>query len=408
MTDDEQLIERLQTSLKAAVADVNPPGDLLGPLREELARGRRRSLAGSRRLPALGNLAAALRAATVLAIFAAGMTVFVVFVLLLGHNRSRPSAAPSTHSSVRAMFDRTIHVRSDAVDLAPGDRALWVADFGDVSRLDPASGRLVARIGTASTGQDSQIALGDGSVWVTGGIQRPLIYRIDPATNRVIARVHVSGLPSAIAVGGGAVWVTVIPRSGPGELVHINPRTNRMVGTPVKVGPGPGQVLYADGAVWVADTSPFSVLRVEPSTGRVTTAVGTSPGPAGDFGIGSIGLRFGSLWVASNDSLTRIDPHTFRVIATVPMPRSDLIAFAAGAVWVFADPRSSSPTRYYPIKNTAALWEVSPKSDRVVGTPLHLNAVEPIALAANGRNLWLADYIRGTVTRVRLLPDSRR
>jgi streptogramin lyase len=180
------------------------------------------------------------------------------------------------------------------------------------------------------------------------------------------------------------------------------------MGTPVKVGPGPGQVIYADGALWVADTSPFSVLRVEPSTGRVTTAVGTSPGPAGDFGIGSIGLRFGSLWVASNDSLTRIDPRTLQVMATVPMPRSDLIAFAAGAVWVLADPRSSSPTRYYPIKNTAALWEVDPKSNRVVGTPLHLNAVEPIALVASGRNLWLADYIRGTVTRVRLIPGSRR
>ncbi len=407
MTNDEQLIERLQASLKAAVADVNPAGDLLGPLREEFARGHRRSV-GRRRLPALEKLAGALRAATVLAIFAAGMTVFVVFVLLLGHNRSRPSAAPSTHSSVRAIFDRTISVRSDAVDLAPGDRALWVVGFGEVSRLDPASGRLVARISTPGTGQDSQIALGDGSVWVTAGIRRPLIYRIDPATDRVTARVHVPGLPSGIAVGGGAVWVTVIPRSGPGDLVQINPRTDRVLGAPVKVGPGPGQVVYADGALWVADTSPFSVLRVEPSTGHVTTAVGTSPGPAGDFGIGSIGLSFGSLWVASNDSLTRIDPHTLRVIATVPIPRADLIAFADGVVWVFADPRSSSSTRYYPIKGTAALWELDPKSDRIVGTPLHLNAVEPIALAASGRNVWLADYIRGTVTRVRLLPDSRR
>ncbi len=408
MTNDEVLIEKLQGSLRAAVEDIDPPADLLGSLRKERARGQRRSAVGRRRLPARGNLTAALRAATVLAIFAAGMTVFVVFVLLLGHNRSRPSAAPPTHSSVRAVFDRTISVRSDAVDLAPGDRALWVVDFGDVSRLDPASGRLVARISTPGTGQDSQIALGDGSVWVTAGIRRPLVYRIDPATDRVTARMHVPGLPSGIAVGAGAVWVTVIPRSGPGDLVQINPRTDKVVGAPVKVGPGPGQVVYTDGALWVADTSPFSVLRVEPSTGRVTTAVGASPGPAGDFGIGSIGLSFGSLWVASNDSLTRIDPRTFRVIATVAIPRADLIAFADGVVWVFADPRSSSSTRYYPIKGTAALWEVDPKSDRIVGTPLHPNAVEPIALAASGRNLWLADYIRGTVTRVRLVRDSRQ
>jgi hypothetical protein len=64
----------------------------------------------------------------------------------------------------------------------------WV---GAVSRLDPAAGRVVARIRTPDTGDYSQIAFAARSTWVTTG--GGVAHRIDSLTNRVVATVHVGG-----------------------------------------------------------------------------------------------------------------------------------------------------------------------------------------------------------------------
>ena len=281
--------------------------------------------------------------------------------------------------------------------------ALWVAGFGAVSRLDPATGRIETRVRTPDTGDYSQIAVGEGSVWITGG---GAVYRIDPSTNRVIAIVHLAGSVQGIAAEAGRIWVTRPTSSGPGELIRIDPRTNRVAGPPIKVGPGPGQVIYGQGAVWVQNTSPASVVRVDPATGHVSTVIGTRALAPGSPVAGAIAVGYGSLWAASNGFLTRVDPRTGQVVASARIPRGVAVAIGAGEVWVLAYPRSSSPTLFYPIKHTAALWEVDPKSNRIIGKPIRLDALQPIAVTATQRNVWVADYNRGTVTRLRLVADT--
>ncbi len=51
------------------------------------------------------------------------------------------------------------------------------------------------------------IAAGDGAVWVTSSFDRT-VSRIDPRTNRVVARMQLDGVPGQIAAGDGGVWVT--------------------------------------------------------------------------------------------------------------------------------------------------------------------------------------------------------
>ncbi len=58
-------------------------------------------------------------------------------------------------------------------------------------------------------------------------------------------------------------------------------------------------------------------------------------------------------------------------------------------MWVLAAARSSSPTLFYAIRHTAALWELDPATNRIVGKPVRLNG--PIALTADGTNVWVAD-----------------
>lgn len=76
-------------------------------------------------------------------------------------------------------------------------------------------------------------------------------------------------------------------------------------------------------------------------------------------------------------------------------------------MWVLASAQSSSPTLFYPVKNTAALWAIDPMNNRIVGRPLRLGALQPLALAVGGGTVWVADYDRGSVTRFDLVRCAR-
>jgi YVTN family beta-propeller protein len=52
------------------------------------------------------------------------------------------------------------------------------------------------------------IAYGAGAVWVANS-RDGTVSRIDPATSRVVATIHLGNSPRRIAVGAGKVWVTV-------------------------------------------------------------------------------------------------------------------------------------------------------------------------------------------------------
>ena len=317
--------------------------------------------------------------------------------------------ASGAHScDVRAVVGGWTHVASGAVALATGYGSLWVSGFDSVSRLEPASGRVVARIRTPGTGDYSHQAVGDGGVWATSSSARGVVYRIDPSRDRVIATMKL-GQPAVqgIAVGSGRVWMTR-PLRGPGQLIAIDPRADRVTTRPIEVGPGPGQVVYAPHAVWVQNTSPSSVMRVDPGSGRVTTVIGTTPVVPDSPGPGAIAVGYGALWSVANGSLTEVDPVSGQVRSNVPSPRGVAVALGDGRVWVLAYLRSSSPTIFDPIKGTAALWEVDPGSGRVTGRPIRLGATQPIAIAAGRRALWIADYASSTVTRIRLIARRAR
>ena len=282
------------------------------------------------------------------------------------------------------------HVSAGVVDLAVTGRTVWVAGFGAVTRLDPVTGATVARIETPGVGDRSSIAAGERGVWVSAA-DRGVVYRIATDTDRVVAAIHVGGLISAVAVGGGQVWVTRVTQTL-GNVVRIDPRTDQVAGDPITVGPGPDELVYAHAAVWVANTSPPSVMRIDPRTGRVATV------PE----IGVLGAGFGSLWAASGNYVTRFDPGTGRIEARWYIARASGLAFGGGDVWVLTYPRSDSPTVFNEIARTAAVWELDPSTNRVAPRPLRLAALEPIAIGASATNVCVGDYATATVTSIRI------
>jgi hypothetical protein len=300
----------------------------------------------------------------------------------------------------------TVHLSTGAGNLAAGDGAVWVSGFRAVTRLDAVTGRVVATISTPAVGDEGHVAVGNGSIWATAGLTlgaRGIVYRIDPRTNRVIATIHIGHGPVfGVAVGAGSVWVSIpTPAAGPGVVVQIDASTNRVTGSPIKVGPGPDGVSYGEHAVWVENTSPPSAMRIDPVTRSVSSAPVVEA--LGEPAQGDLIAGYGSLWEAANDSLTRFDPRTGKVRSSVHIFRAQATAIGAGGAWVLVAPRASSsdPTISHPIKGTAAVVEVDPRHNRIIGSPVWLDAVSPSAITATATAVWVAD--NETVIRIPLM-----
>ena len=167
---------------------------------------------------------------------------------------------------------------ADAGLLAMGFGSLWFASGEQtISRIDPRTGRVTARIRPVTTGEsDGAITTGAGSVWVAGPVQGSPLTRIDPRRNVVLARIALSKFRSGGAtVAGGNVWVA---DPGGDKMWRVDPMRNVPVST-TDVGVAPIGVVSGHGSVWVANAGDGTVSRIDPVTGRVirTIAVGGSP-----------------------------------------------------------------------------------------------------------------------------------
>src|SRR6185295_15167385 len=146
-------------------------------------------------------------------------------------------------------------------DIVVGAGAVWAINPDrTVSRIDPDTGRRVARIDVVA----DRIAAGREGVWFLSGAA---VTRIDPRTNTVGQTVHVgTRATSAIAVGAGKVWVTADQE---GVVWRIEPGPSPVTST-IDVGAGVTYLAYGAGALWTANYMDGIVTRIDPRRGAVT------------------------------------------------------------------------------------------------------------------------------------------
>ena len=111
-----------------------------------------------------------------------------------------------------------VEVTGNPQRLTFGYGAVWVTNAnGTVSRIDPASNRVVATIRMPRPGHHPEaIAAGAGMVWVAASAGS--VWRIDPASNRVVGKVDTGRLlykPIGLAVEDDAVWVVCCANAAP-------------------------------------------------------------------------------------------------------------------------------------------------------------------------------------------------
>ena len=123
---------------------------------------------------------------------------------------------------------------------------------------------------------------------------------------------------------------------------------------------------------------------------------------------GTPAIGFGSLWIqtdAESDAaaIVRVDPATGQTIARITVSRAVSVASGGGRVCAIAYPRSRSRSTFQPIKGTAALWQIDPHTNRVIGKPIHLPLIQPISILVSQGQLWIADYQSGKVIHFQLI-----
>jgi len=263
--------------------------------------------------------------------------------------------------------------------VAAGEGAIWFLN-GDVQRIDPGRNAVVDQVplprtepGQAVSGLTG-IAAGEGAVWVSLPARNE-VWRIDPATDAIVAKIPVGDAPAGIAVTADAVWVANrFDRS----VSRIDARTNTVVAT-ITLAPGgpdgPSSIAAGAGAVWVLDPALGNVVRINPLTNAIGALIpvgfhlnfGALNGIAADAAAG--------VWVAGSD-LKRIDPATNRVVATVSTRALPVgVAVGLGSVW---------ETGRYGWQGL--VFRIDPATNKVVGESSASNYSD---LAAGFGSIWL-------------------
>jgi len=238
--------------------------------------------------------------------------------------------------------------------LATGFGSLWVPTCGDKTggkslvRLNLKEGNVEATLPFEVPQSEGGIVTGAGSVWVMTDAKGTLT-RIDPATNKSVAEIHVAPGSYTVAFSDNTVWVTSTEKS---VLTRVNARTN-VVEETIPVGPRPRFMAVGEGSVWTINQGDGSISRVDIKTNKVVATIEAGiPGNGGEIAVGE-----GSVWVTSFEyPITRIDAATNKVVQQFYGDGGDAIRFGLGSVWL-SNLRAANVWRLDPKRIVATLPE---------------------------------------------------
>jgi len=232
---------------------------------------------------------------------------------------SLPSPAPAP-SGVRVVA--TVEVGQEAYGLAVTDDAVWATSFqgGTLTRVDPATNTAGAPL-RLGAGAATLMAEG-GSLWVGGYGDPATVWRVDPASGKVVDTVSAGELCCDFAWDGRSAWAVdprgAVLRVGGVErwpiLMDRNAHTN---------------VVYAGGLLW-ASSDTTVLTATDPTTGEARQRVEVGGGVP-------FLVHDGLLWGAAPTTLWAIDPATGRMERNVPLTDSIEVlslGFAGDDIWV--------------------------------------------------------------------------
>ncbi len=261
----------------------------------------------------------------------------------------------------------TIKIGATADWVLVTDDSVWVAGSKpySVQRIDPKTNKAVAKVrlpGEACSG----LATGFGSIWAPLCGKKPVLVRIDAIKNEisVVLPIPPAGPEGGITASADSMWMVT---DKDGTLSRIDPTTNT-VQQKISIPPGAYNPLFSDGIIWITGFDSNVLVAVDASTGGVLASIPVGPKP-----------RFltsggGSIWTLNQGDAT--------IVAGIPGHGGD-ICYGADSVWatVFGIPLTRIDSQ---INNVLRQW---------IG-----RGGDSVRFAYE--SIWLTDYHRGLLTRI--------
>lgn len=264
-----------------------------------------------------------------------------------------------------------------AVALTGGSKKALPVRADSLAVIDTHTNRLVGDV--PIDGRPVAIAADDKGVYAAA--REGIVWRIDPATRRVVGRIGVSGDVHDLALGFGSVWLA---DGTDGTVTRIDERLGGLTTIPLRpeFGSAPAFWIATDASgVWV--TRGDLVEKIDPALNRVVK-VFSIPSPAG------LTTGFGSLWLATTEGLVRGSRLAGRASSTYPLPGFvSAPTLGEGSAWTIV---------YH---GTGEVWRFGRKLTAAGPAGLVAGAVGryPLDLIVGDGSVWTVDT-QGLVSRI--------
>jgi DNA-binding beta-propeller fold protein YncE len=186
-------------------------------------------------------------------------------------------------------------------------RNLWVVscESQSLARLETATGKPVASIGTGAGTASLAVASSPDSVWMLSD-DKTTITRIDPDKNSIVSEFRLAANCRSITPADNSLWITC-----PGEkrIIRFNPQTNLVIAR-IEVTPEPVSIAFggatpAESSIWVLSRAQGKVARIDPKTNKVIATIELGFTNAD----GNLAFGDGFVWVsAPGFPITKISP----------------------------------------------------------------------------------------------------
>jgi YVTN family beta-propeller protein len=207
--------------------------------------------------------------------------------------------------------------------------SLWVPNCTDktLSRVDMKTNEVLATIPVGPAASEGGLAASSDHIWILSD-SKGVLSKIDPKTNAKIADIEVpSGSFVAVRGEDGAIWAVSTENS---VVVRVDPTTDKVTDR-IDVGPRPRFTTAGGGSIWTLNQGDGTVSRIDVKTRKLITNIEAGiPGGGGEISYGE-----GYVWATVFEiPLTQIDPATNKVVKQWVGAGGDAVRVGHGSVWI--------------------------------------------------------------------------
>jgi glutamine cyclotransferase len=313
----------------------------------------------------------------------------------------RPAPTPTAAPALPVITPEAV-ISGASGGLSFDGKTIWLSRGpAGISRIDATSNSITAPIVIDPTWTWGGFRTNAAGLWL-GDFDANLLYRIDPVSLAIVARIPIDANPDGLAVTVNAVWVA---QHRGGSVTRIDPATNAAV--TIKVGhagnSGPHEVGIGAGSVWVSagltatDAGPGgAIVRIDPKTNRIQATIKI---PASASACGGFAISETAVWMAScgdQPVLVRIDPETNQVVATIDLGGyGGTPVLVDGVPWLLVNETEEGA-------DPARLVRVDRATNMVDGVFSLGETFKAENLLQAAGSVWTSDWANDTVVRIPL------